>query len=417
METTQVKKRNLLSIFLIFFVDNFGFSLVFSLFAPLILNQNFGFIGAQFSDSSKNLLLAFLFASFPLAQFFGAPLIGDFADHQGRRKAFIMTLSGSTFGFILSVLAILSHSFVLLIISRIVSGFFAGNLGVCLASIADMAHTERLRGRCYGLVTTVTGISWVSAMIIGSFLGDPTVSKISHPILPFLITSLLNLAALFFVIFTYDETRILKEKPFSINIFTGVKNVLTAFNIREVRLLYLIYFMLILAWGSILQWFSPFSIEVFSKNPEEIASILMIIGLAFSLSGGIFNYFLLRRIRSYKIVLISLLFMIAFLVVSTFLKSFDLFSLMMAFGAALSGLIMTNMLNLISMTAPYHMQGKIMGLSQSVVAFAWIVAPLMIGYVANINIQDVFILAPALLAIAFILLSIRNHLNKNGLSI
>ena len=94
-----MKKYVLFPIFLIVFIDNFGYALAFNLLGPVLLKPEYGMMAASISVNVKNVLLAIIFGVFPLAQFFTAPLIGEFADIYGRKRAFYITLLGLTFGF------------------------------------------------------------------------------------------------------------------------------------------------------------------------------------------------------------------------------------------------------------------------------------------------------------------------------
>ncbi|MCH9812239.1 MFS transporter, partial [bacterium] len=124
----KLSKYLLFPVFLIVFVDNFGYSLVFNLLSPLLLKPEYGMMAAATSVHLKNAMLALTFGIFPLGQFFSAPLIGEFADIHGRKNAFYLSLFGMTIGFLLSAWAIAVQSIWFLFFSRLVTGIFAGNI-------------------------------------------------------------------------------------------------------------------------------------------------------------------------------------------------------------------------------------------------------------------------------------------------
>jgi len=86
------ERKELFPIFFVVFMDNFGFSMLFTLLAPLLLLPEYGMDVAHLSLWVRNVLLAITFGVFPLTQFFGSPIIGDFADHFGRKKALYITV-------------------------------------------------------------------------------------------------------------------------------------------------------------------------------------------------------------------------------------------------------------------------------------------------------------------------------------
>ncbi|MCK4934792.1 MAG: MFS transporter, partial [Simkaniaceae bacterium] len=183
-------KTSLLPVYFVFFLDNFGFGLVFAIFGPLILNPEFGMLSPGMTAGERNIFLGILFAAFPLTQLFGAPIVGDIADRFGRKKAFYITILGTTLGYILSGAAITFHSYSFLFFSRLVTGFFAGNLSICLASIADLSPDEESRAKNYGMISTLGGVSWILSMLIGGFLSDPKALTFANPSIPFFLTAI-----------------------------------------------------------------------------------------------------------------------------------------------------------------------------------------------------------------------------------
>jgi MFS family permease len=410
MQILQSKKSRLLPIYLVFFIDNFGFSLVLTLFAPLLLNPSFGIFDFSLSLGDKNFFLGLLYATFPFAQFIAAPFIGDFADHYGRKKAFFLTMIGGTLGYSICALAVISKSFALLLLGRLLSGFSAGNLGICLASIADVVHTEKMRGRLYGLMAMTAGLSWVSSMIIGSYLGDPSVDPAFNPSLPFFLSAVLCLVTFIFIYLYFHDTRGIKHKPVRFNPLIAVKNIITAFHILEVRFLYLIYFLWIIGWGIVIQWFSGYSIEKFGVPSEEIAWGFVLFGVCWAIGGATLNYILLRKIRSKVVASIGLFLTTALIGLMSVTKDFSQFTLLFVLSAMTAGVVMSNLLNIVSVATPYHLQGKVMSFSQSVIALGWIVGPLISGTIAKIDVNQVFLAATAFCMVSLVLLLIYNQL-------
>lgn len=160
-------KDTLLPVYFVLFLDNFGFAVIFATFGPLFHNPEYGMVSAEMSAGLRNVMLAYSFIVFPLGQFFGSPFLGDIADQFGRKKAFYITIGGTTLGHIFTGIFISTNSFFLLILSRLLTGFFAGNLSICLASIADLSPDERSRSKNFAMIVIVTGISWMIAMLMG----------------------------------------------------------------------------------------------------------------------------------------------------------------------------------------------------------------------------------------------------------
>ncbi|MDN3504400.1 MAG: MFS transporter [Rhabdochlamydiaceae bacterium] len=402
---TQHRRASFVPIYFVFFLDNFGFSLVFTIFGPLLLYPEFGFFTSHATVGVRNLMIGILFAAFPLAQLFGAPIIGDLADHYGRKKAFTISIAGSIIGYILSAIAILTQSFSLLLISRLLTGIVAGNLTLCLAAIADLSPTESSRGRHYGFIAVVAGVSWIVAMLAGGYLSDKEIYRYFNPALPFLVTAFLSVLALWAVAALFKETRPTRMKKLTFNLSRGFHNVIESFKIKEVRWLYLVYFFWVVGWGATVQWFTPFSIERFHVNQVEILWILVLFGLSWSIGGSLINWFILKYWGSAAISKVTLAINTIFVLGAAFCYYYEFFTWLYVISAAFAGVAMSNLLNLISLSAPANMQGKVMGLSQSTMALGWIIGPILGGLITDyMGIDIIFFFAALFILIAFILM-------------
>ncbi len=401
--SAKQRKKDLFSVFFVACLDNFGFGIVFILFAPLMLNPSYGMLSPDATVGTRNLSLGLLFLSFPLTQFFGAPLFGDIADRFGRKFAFYLTIIGITFGYLLSGIAIAFHSFTWLLISRLISGLCAGNLSICLATIADLSPNEKARARNFGFVTVVWGISWPVAMIVGGYLSDPKISPYFNPALPFYLTAFLSLISLILIGKFFKETHE-REPGLKLDLIKGIHNILEALAIVKMRRYFLIILFWTLGWGLSVQWFGVFSIEKFQSTQEAISWGLIAQGVLWTLGGSILNPLLLKRYSTKITCLVGLAQAILFILIATLSNKFVLFGLLYSFAAIGSSFALSNSLNLLSVSAPKNIQGKAMGLSQSMMALGWFLVPIAGGLLGNLDINLFYPIAALFLALAFLLL-------------
>jgi DHA1 family tetracycline resistance protein-like MFS transporter len=398
------KNRTLFSVLCVACIDNFGFGLVFILFAPLLLNPEYGMVSSTASLSDRNTLLGILYLSFPLMQFFGAPLLGDIADRFGRKKAFYVTIAAASLGYLLSAIAISVHSYSFLLISRLWTGFFAGNLSICLASIADLSHDEQSRARNFSWVTVVWGFSWPIAILVGGYLSDPSVSKYFNPAVPFYITLVLSLASLGAIKILFKETHP-RSAHVPIDLLKGIHNVAMSLKVKALRPFFSILLLWTIGWGITVQWYGAYSIEKFAIAQEIVSWGLVIQGMFWVIGGSCLNPFLLKRFSTKSAGVIGLVIAIVFVVSSSLATSFWSFSwiyFMAAMGAAFS---LSNTMNLCSLAAPKSIQGKAMGLSQSMMSLGWLIVPIIGALMGNLDITlfypvcGLFLLASCLLLI------------------
>src|SRR3989344_4109313 len=158
------KKLSLWTLFLVVFLDMLGIGIIIPIL-PLVFYET-SLLPAGTSLSATNILLGFLIASYPLAQFFGAPILGAIADRYGRRPVLLLSLLGAAFGYALFAFGLVIGSVWLLFFSRILAGFMAGNLAVVKSIIADISD-KRSMVKNFGLI----GMGFGLGFILGPFIG------------------------------------------------------------------------------------------------------------------------------------------------------------------------------------------------------------------------------------------------------
>lgn len=395
MKTARIA---LIPAFFVLFVDNFGFSLTFNLLGPLFLLPDYGLISPGDSILLRNILIAIAYGVFPFAQFFTSPLIGDLADHFGRKKAFYLTLIGMIIGFVLSGVSIYLHSAAFFILTRLITGVFAGNQGIALAAIADLSPTENARAKNFAIVTTLYGLGWILAMIVGGYISNPKFMGLSGPPVAFFITAVLTVINFFTVYLWFNETHKTSES-FKLDIFEGLSHVVRALQLKEVRLLYFILLFWTVGWGITVQWFTPFAIQVYHATPFQTTSWFIVQGVLWTLGSSIGNQILLKYFRSLPIAAIGFIIIAIFVLVISGIPNFTVFAILYCIAAFFSAYTLSNTMNLISMAAPADVQGKVMGLSGSMMAFGWIMTSIVAIGVSAITILILFYVSGLFLAV------------------
>ena len=397
-------KRSFFSVLFVAAIDNFGFGIVFIMFPPLLLGSQDHVLPADTSVAIRNVYLGILFAAYPLTQLFGAPILGDFADRAGRKKAFYITITGVAVGFVLSAFSALMSSIYFLIFSRLFTGFFSGNLSICLSAIADLSPDEKVRSRNFGIITVVWGISWTFAMLIGGYLSDPTKSKFFNPALPFWITTLLTLLSMIAMAKYYSETHQPKKAKVSFDIIKGLHNIIHAFRLKHVRPYFLVILFWTLGWGLAVQWFGAYSILIHQESQVTISWAFLIQGLFWMIGGSILNPLLLKRYKTGQIATIAFFFCTFILFFTMLPGSFLIFCLIFWGSTIFSSVACSNSMNLASIHSPAEDQGKIMGLTQSMMSLGWVLVPIVGGYVGGKNAFFFYPIAASLLLIGLLIL-------------
>lgn len=410
MQTKEkVRKRVLFPIFLTYFLDNFGLAVIYPIFTPLFLQQGHLIIPQETSYFLRTLLLGILIGAFPLAQFFGAPLIGQFSDRSGRKKAFLFTIACTAFGYTMTAISIFYNSLPMLFASRFFTGLFAGNLTLCLASIADMSPDEKTRSKNFGQIGAVGGLSFIIAIAAGGIFSDSKFSTLFNPSLPFWITATLAYVNLLVLYFLFQETHPVKGRP-SLNPFRGIHHIADAIRNRQVRRLYCINFLFMLAWVASMQFFPTYLIRHFYFTTTSITFCLIGVGFAWSLTNLWINRSLASHLFPGKTLMYSLLALGILLSAVVLFHSPSSFLLLFFPAVCCASLCWTNGLATISLKAPIEMQGSILGINQSMISVAAMISPPIGGLLSGLSRHAVYIFSGLICLIAFALIHKRKAL-------
>ena len=150
-----MKDRRLAILFGVVLVDMLSFSIVLPLMAYIARD-----LGA--SKLQSGLLLAM----YPLAQFFGAPILGRLSDRFGRKPILLVSIFGTMCGFVVLGLA---QSLAVLFVSRTIDGITGGNISVAQAYISDITTPES-RGKALGMIGAAFGLGFIIGPATGGLL-------------------------------------------------------------------------------------------------------------------------------------------------------------------------------------------------------------------------------------------------------
>ncbi len=189
------RKGSLLVIFLTVFIDLLGFGIVIPLL-PIYADE----MGLDRSGWQ----LGALMASFSVMQFFCAPLWGRLSDRIGRRPVLMVGLLGSVFFYTMFGISAVTHSFWLLLVSRIGSGMAGATISTAQAYIADTTTLEK-RSKGMALIGMAFGLGFTFGPLLG-FLAAPERSSTPGP-WPGYLAAGLSAIALVLAIFLLPESK------------------------------------------------------------------------------------------------------------------------------------------------------------------------------------------------------------------
>lgn len=234
-----------LPLYIVVFIGFVGYSLMITVFTPLLLGDGGGLVGADSSTATRTLVLGGLLALYPLAQFFGAPVLGSLSDRFGRRPVLLASLAASAVFYGLMALALHLHSLALLALACLLAGLSEANIAIAQSAIADVAPAAE-RSRLFGYVYLSSSLAYVVGPLAGGKLADPALVAWFAPPTPFVAVAILLVATLALSAVAFRETHA-PDPGAPLGLGVAVRNVGAAFARGKLRPLFAANFALYLA--------------------------------------------------------------------------------------------------------------------------------------------------------------------------
>ncbi len=230
------KKGNpLLAVFSTIFIDMLGVGILIPVFPLLVLPHSpYRITPSGWSIADGFILLGWLSAAYPLAQFFAAPILGQLSDRYGRKIVLTVSIIGTSVSYMLFAIGVATKNIPLMFASRIVDGITGGNISVAQAVISDISNPKN-RARNFGLVGAAFGLGFIFGPYVGGKLADPHVVSWFSASTAFWFTAILSAINALVVIKFLPETIKKKTTKFKIHILESFTNVIKAFTNSGLR--------------------------------------------------------------------------------------------------------------------------------------------------------------------------------------
>ena len=394
-------KLNLVSVYLTYLIDMLGWSIIFPIFAPFFLDPDNVVFSSDVSLATRTMFLGLFLMSFSLGQFLGAPIIGEYGDRRGRRKALILSVFFMFIGMSLSAWSMMERNLPLLFAGRMISGIFASSTSICLACITDFSTDDKTKVKYFGYLSVIGGLSFVLGAFWGGKLSDSTIDPNFNPSLPLWIASGMTLANLFFVLFAFRETAIF-DPSVKYDFFESFKNIRIALKTEKIKKIYIIYFLFLFAWTTLFQFIPVLMIDLFSFTNSDIGDLALFMGICWIIGSGYLNQLLILHFSSLRILEFCLICFTIFCTLLIF--PIEIYSVTGLLGLCviLGGVGWPICTGLISSAAPQEIQGKVLGMSQSIQSLAMAVAPAIGGIGFHVSLGFPFLIGSGASLIAAI---------------
>lgn len=370
-------------IFFTVFVDLLGFGILLPVIPFLLADpqSEFYLLSSNMTVRDGYILLGYLAAAYPLAQFIASPILGQLSDTFGRKKILAISLSGTFLSYLLFALGIVLRNIPLLFAARILDGMTGGNISVAQAVIADTSD-HHSRAKNFGLIGAAFGLGFILGPYLGGKLSDPSVVPWFNATTPFLFAAFLCLCNIFFIYYFLPETLRHKKETISVQWTESIRNIFKALSVSGRRELYGSVFLYQSGIAFFTTFISVYLVKRFNLGQGSVGEFFAYAGLWIAFTQAMMTRFMQTHRQEAKILRISLLGTgICILLLFVPVKAWELVFIVPLFSIFI-GLTQATSTALVSNSADQFSQGESLGINASMQALAQSVPPILSGYIA-----------------------------------
>jgi len=358
-----MKTSPLLSIFLIVLVDVLGLTIILPLLP--FYAESFGATPA---------VVGMLVSAYAICQLIAGPPLGHLSDRVGRRPVLLVSQMGTCAGFLILASA---QALWMVFLARVIDGLTAGNLTVAQAYISDVTEPEN-RAKSFGMIGIAFGLGFLVGPALSGYL-----AQFNHTY-PILLAAGLSFTSIMCTYFLLPAVRPHAAPDTGQARVSQWKTYIESFKDAQLGPMLWQFFAFTFAFSTLFSGFALFAERRFRHNgapfgPKEVGYVFAFSGLigAVIQGGGIGT--LVKTFGESKLVqmgfaamalgfaLLSFSYQISYLLTSIALLTFG------------SAVLRPSLTSLITTRAARHRQGMVIGLMQSLMSIAQIIAPIIAG--------------------------------------
>ncbi|NQX88490.1 MAG: TCR/Tet family MFS transporter [Halioglobus sp.] len=346
-------------LFVTVLLDSIGFGIIMPVVPHLIMEIS----GDTLTDAAR--ISGFLMFAFAAMQFFASPILGNLADHFGRRPILLCSLLAMALNYLLMGWA---PTLVWLFAGRLIAGVSASTYGTANAYIADTFPPEQ-RAQYFALLGAAFGIGFVIGPAIGGLLGE------LGPRTPFYAAAVLAFINVIYGFFILPESlKAENRRNFDISRANPLGAFKQVLKYPLVTALTAVYFFYMLGHFALPSVWAFFTIEKFDWSTRQIGISLSWVGIAMIFVQA----YLIRKVLPLwgpvKTAVVGLVATAISFLGYAFIPNAWMIYLVIAVGA-LQGFVTPSLQSIMSSRVPANAQGELQGALGSMNGLVAIISP------------------------------------------
>lgn len=336
-----------------------GMGLVFPVLPAIFSNHYNPFL---LNEGSLHFYYCATMMIVPIGWTISGVIMGYWSDIYGRKNIILISLFASSLSYGLCVLALQNHLLWLFILARLIIGLGSGSFSLVQTVMTDIAPKDKL-ARYMGWVNAASAIGFVSGSLI-TLASSNQLDTLNFST-PFIFGCLISFINFMLVYLTVYESNTKQSKT---------SNWLRFSLSTELKLLFIMFIQLEIAWGLFLQSSPIILHHTFNTPTYYIALYYLLNGMAAMLC-ILFIQPLFEKRFSYEKTSTQISAIAGILMFAIFnSNNYVSFTCIMFFMTIFEFLLFTSLLYQISKLAPHNEKGKIMGVVSSLIGLSFIIS-------------------------------------------
>jgi MFS family permease len=394
--------KRLLPLYVVVFAGFVGYSLMITVFTPMIMSNHDLLLRADEPMGKRVILLGALLCLYPLGQFAGSPVLGALSDRFGRKPVLMISLCFTTGCYALIGIALYLRSFALLASASLLAGLSEGNVVAAQSAIADVIAPEE-RNRFFGYIYLSASSAYIVGPLVGGKLADPELVSWFSDATPFwaamIVLAITTAATAFF----FRETNPPAQRH-SVSFSQAFTNLRGVVSNRRLRRLYWLNFAFYLAIFGFFRCYPMYLVDRFHLGVSQVSEFVAWVGVPIVIANAWLTGFLAARFSTRTLTLCSAFLTGAFMIVVVAIPTRQsLWATLFLTSAALA-ICLPACATLLSKATSDAEQGRVMGNNQALQVGAEALSGLVGGLAAALFVELPLILLGLLAMTAGLLL-------------